>query len=331
MVKFIITSTLAAILALVITAEPNLVRVRRSVVTDQDMDSVSDKIRFGPNGQEICAVEDGENWYWTESDGFMICADSDTTNELNETVDDIIDEETEEDGELVLQGRRGGGDGGMTRQLGKKYNRWKIVTKMIAHIVADKTKGWSKKAIVKKMLNYGCHCFPGQKRARSVGGKGPAMDELDGLCRSQYQCHKCVQMEYGCDPDKVSYKAKFVGGKKKKPQPKSIECKDAKDTCSRQMCECDVHMAKVLKEKWSDEIHNRVYWREKKNMKKGGVFDYDSECETGISDPADQCCGDFPEVVPYSSSTKDCCAMKLFNVSTHQCCASSIVTLTGGC
>lgn len=221
---------------------------------------------------------------------------------------------------------------GPQRKLGVRYTRWKVVTKMIAHIVAKPS--LSKKQVIKKILNYGCHCFPGQKKFRSVGGKGPAMDELDSLCRAQYQCHKCVQMDTGCDPDNTPYTIQFKG---KKAMVKDVICKDEVGTCGRTMCDCDRNMANNLEKVWFNAgLHNSFYWGDKKNKKRNPYFDYEGTCvNTGMSAQPDACCGTFPDVLPYNQASKDCCIThegpKLFDFVTHTCCSGGVIATAGSC
>jgi len=233
-----------------------------------------------------------------------------------------------------MAGRNGGG-----RKLGVKYTRWKAVAKIIGHQVAKPT--LRKKDVIKKMLNYGCHCFPGSRKSRSVGGKGPAMDEIDGVCRSQYQCHKCVEMDHGCDPDQTPYKVQFKG-KKGQLAGKQIICRDEENTCARNMCECDKRMAENLDKIWFKEgAHNPFYWLDRKNVrkaKKAGteLFDYEGTCFTGQNSPSpDMCCGNFPDVVPFNAATKECCVVtegpKLFDPLTHTCCSGGLIATAGSC
>lgn len=228
--------------------------------------------------------------------------------------------------------------GGPGRKLGVRYTRWKAVARMIAHIVAKPT--LKKKDVIKKMLNYGCHCFPGGKKDRSVGGKGPAMDEIDGVCRTQYQCHKCVEMEFGCNPDETPYKAQFKG--KKTALQKEVICRDDLGSCARSMCDCDKRMAENLEKIWFvPDSHNAFFWGERKNRRKRGkagleTFDYEGTCtNTGMSPVPDTCCGSHPNVVPYNAATKDCCVQnggpKLFDPLTHMCCAGGLIATAGSC
>lgn len=219
------------------------------------------------------------------------------------------------------------------RKLGVRYTRWKAVTRMIAHIVAKPN--LKKKEVVKKILNYGCHCFPGSKRNRSVGGKGPAMDTIDGICRSQYQCHKCVEMEYGCSPDLNPYTVQFKG--RKNALQKEVICRDDEGTCSRSICECDRNMAENLEDVWfAANIHNGFYWKDRRNAKKNPTFDYEGTCNaSGLSAVPDSCCGNFPDVVPYNQASKGCCVSsegpKLFDSMTSECCSSGEIANIGSC
>lgn len=219
------------------------------------------------------------------------------------------------------------------RKLGMKYYRWKAVARMIGHIVAKPT--LSKKEVIKKMINYGCHCFPGGKKTRTVGGKGPAMDEIDGVCRTQFQCHKCVEMDTGCDPDATPYKAQFKG--KKGTLVKDVICRDTEGTCGRSMCECDKRMAENLEKIWFKEgMHNGYFWKDRRNAKRNPTFDYEGTCLVNGGSPVpDSCCGDFPDVMPYNAGTKDCCVQndgpRLFDPMTHTCCAGGLIATMGSC
>lgn len=225
------------------------------------------------------------------------------------------------------------GRGPTKRQLGMKYGRWKAAARMIGHIVAKPN--LKKKTVIKRMLNYGCHCFPGGKKTRTVGGKGPAMDEIDNVCRTQFQCHKCVELDTGCDPDTTAYKAQFRGGKK--ALVKQVVCKDPENSCKRQMCECDKRMAENLKKVWfKPDAYNLYHWNEKRNQKRNPTFDYKATCLVpGNSPQPDQCCGVFPDVIPYNQATKSCCVEeftgKLFNPMTHTCCAGGLIATFGSC
>lgn len=314
--------------------EDHLVRVRRSDENTADAD-------------EYCVTDDFLTVCYDSAEEAAAAEQAVSGAIADEEAEDEEEEETtsDTDGGLI-QARKGGKSSTQApapKKIGKKYLRWRGVVKMITHIVTDPK--LNRKQIIKRILNYGCHCFPGQKKFRSIGGKGPAMDDLDGLCRNQYQCHKCVEIDMGCDPDETPYKVKMLG--KKKSAIRDITCKDAEGTCGRALCDCDKEMAHNLADYWDINLHNLSLWRDKKNMKtmkkKGQqMFDYENTCRTtGMSPQPDKCCGNFPKVMPYFTATKSCCVElgqpKLFNPVTHKCCGSGaddgnqLVVLNGDC
>jgi hypothetical protein len=236
---------------------------------------------------------------------------------------------------FALETRSGGRKGsGPLRKLGVTYSRYKAVSRMIQHIVYNKT-ALTRKQLIRKMLNYGCHCFQGTKRARSIGGKGPAVDDIDSVCRAQYQCHKCIEQEMGCNPDSTGYKVKFIG--KRRDMVKDISCRQPENTCSRNLCECDKHMAFTLADIWTDDLHDTHYWMDKKNKRRNSVFDYDSTCvASNANSKADSCCGDFPTIVPYNSNDRNCCVDsngvgRTYDPMTSTCCPDLTVRPHGSC
>lgn len=219
------------------------------------------------------------------------------------------------------------------RKLGTTYSRWKAVSRMIQHVVQNTN--LSRKQLIRKMLNYGCHCFPGSKKRRSVGGKGPAMDEIDSVCKQQYHCHKCIELEHQCNPDKTGYRVKFIG--KRRSLTRDIVCRSAEGTCSRDLCECDKAMAYTLAGIWDDTKHNIFFWLDSKNKKRNPTFDYENTCvASGTGGGSNACCGDFPDVIPYDNNARQCCATdptkpRTYNPNSHDCCPSGGVSLIGSC
>ena len=228
------------------------------------------------------------------------------------------------------------------RKLGVNYNQWRSAGKMIAHLVALPS-GLTRREAILKVLNYGCHCFPGETgQIRSIGGKGPAVDNIDGVCKGQYNCHKCAALSFSCDPDKISYKAQFRY-LPTTPLTKTVICKDRENTCERAVCECDKHMAEkmaaVLSTSSSSSQHSQhsdYFWRTEQNIRRGETFDYENVCiANGWNAPPDACCGTGNEVIPFNSSAKGCCVSdgkvpKLFNPTVHECCEGEVANI-GSC
>jgi hypothetical protein len=338
-------------LIVAVSAEDTLVRVKRDTfglniasadnnpsISKSDNESAATAFDNADTSDEFqCVYKDlyGFEYIWDEFAG-----DEEGCNEEKRFIFDLeCREDCDEDkGECeeaaiehcinaqFMQGRNG-------RKLGMKYYRWKAVARMVGHIVAKPT--LKKKEVIKKLINYGCHCFPGGKKSRTVGGKGPAMDEIDGTCRTQYQCHKCVEMDTGCDPDNTPYKAQFKG--KKNALVKDVICRDAEDSCGRAMCECDKRFAENLEKIWFNQgAHNGYYWKDRRNARKNPTFDYENTCLIpGNSPQPDTCCGNFPDVMPYNAATKDCCVQnqgpRLFDPMTHTCCAGGLIATAGSC
>lgn len=174
-----------------------------------------------------------------------------------------------------------------------------------------------RKAFTRMMMNYGCHCFPSNKS--TVGGKGTPVDELDDACRTLYKCHKCVDIEHdsACQTDNGDYRYEID------PSDNSVTCtndinKHENAQCKIDLCECESKFVDNIYDIWVGEdstwSYNSDFWLDSKwvkNVEKGGqeIFDREGTCVITYQNiEADQCCGEFPNIVPYSSSEKNCCA-----------------------
>lgn len=224
-----------------------------------------------------------------------------------------------------------------SRKLGVVYNGWKAASRMLQHIVTNTE--LDRKRFIRKLLNYGCHCFPGTKSFRQVGGKGPSMDSIDGVCKQQFQCHRCLKIDSGCDADKTGYRAKFIG--KRRSVTRDVSChKNREGTCARQLCECDKHMAYTMKSVWNDTLHDNFYWLDKRNKKQNQVFEYENTCirkQNGNNANANKCCGNWPKVIPFNDDNRACCVgtdvtskPRIFDDGTHECCDGRL-TQIGEC
>jgi len=229
----------------------------------------------------------------------------------------------------------------------RKYNH---IVKMSYQMIKRQGDGTSLsyRELHKKLQNYGCHCFPGQKKA--TVGKGPAVDPQDNLCRDLARCHRCIDMQYNSrlgkndviDPDFAKYRFKIVDN--------DVSCQrntdKGKHQSIRDLCECDARFARELAKIWTDASYNRFYWHFPKSMKqiaKGkdiheydapevAKFDFEATCmETG-GGQADACCGVYPERYPYREGDKSCCDNKaIFNSMLSQCCPGGVVSDIGSC
>lgn len=313
-----------------------------------DYEGSGDYIDFGDSDEDSTDPEGAfvieYEYDLSQSDIDKIC-EYDTLNKLEELAgefdpNEIADVTCKGDADSIdslddcvsaCESQKAGGK--RRRKLGTTYSRWKAVSRMIQHVVTNTT--LSRKQLIRKMLNYGCHCFPGTRKRRSVGGKGPAMDEIDSVCKQQYHCHKCIKLVHQCDPDRTGYRVKFIG--KRRSLVRDISCKGEEGTCSRDLCECDKEMAYSLSDLWDDSLHSTYYWGDKKNINRNEYFDYEGTCKaTGNGGGSDACCGNFPNIIPYNSMDRTCCATdptkpRTYNPNSHDCCPSGGVNLIGSC
>lgn len=186
--------------------------------------------------------------------------------------------------------------------------------------------------MVKRVQNYGCHCFPGT--SRSAIGYGTPVDELDSACRTLQQCHKCVDIEFSnsCDVDfgKYRYAVDAVTG--------NVDC-SRNSGCKLAQCMCDAEFAYSLGSFWADADHNEFFWLGKKNKRaraKAGlaIMDPASTCTQSGGLEVDTCCGAaFPNKVPYESASRACCAVsgKTYDFATEECCVDGSVRSPGAC
>jgi len=176
---------------------------------------------------------------------------------------------------------------------GKKFSA------VIDFSLSQITTGLSSSVFNKRIQNYGCHCFPGNTRV--PGGKGPAVDDMDSLCRDLSRCRSCVAMNNPghVDADQGKYKYSVTGS--------TIDCSMNNDNGKLEQCECDKNFAIQLGNIWDDASFNTFYWMAKNNN--DPQFDAPNTCVSGgAAGVQDACCGSVPNWRPYNSAMYECCA-----------------------
>ena len=144
---------------------------------------------------------------------------------------------------------------------------------------------WDGSTVVKRMLNYGCHCFP--DNTKRAGGKGPVQDGYDALCKNLAKCQRCIEMDFVIDPYATRYKW-FVDS-----NTKEIRCSHPRNTeLQRSLCECDAKFAMDMGMVWEDNKWNSSLWHHRRNSD----FSLDTETvcvgmNNGVEN--DNCCGDY--------------------------------------
>merc|ERR1711988_368437 len=110
---------------------------------------------------------------------------------------------------------------------------------------------WTFDTFVKRIQNYGCHCFP--SAGRMPGGSGAPVDAIDEACRNLARCHSCVASDHGFVGriSQEKYRYAINAGE--------IDCSSNSDQQKLEQCQCDKKFAEDLGASWSDsnwDIHN---------------------------------------------------------------------------
>lgn len=215
------------------------------------------------------------------------------------------------------------GDSPIERTKRRSQRMTLLIAKVISGgTVVDQESGekMKSKEFIKRVNNYGCHCWARTKHEH-LSGKGKPLDELDGTCHSLRQCHKCINIEYdeaegahedGCDPVTTKYKAKLARLKDGSLEISCTNTMNKKGTnngdCKRSLCECDKQFAEDFAKQfaaWDESL-----W----NLEEQGK--YEEMCESSMRSAGvdrlmsgsgpDQCCGLYPFKKPFNSATHSC-------------------------
>lgn len=189
------------------------------------------------------------------------------------------------------------------------------------------------KNFIRKIFNYGCHCYPGGPRQLLKTGHGKPLDEIDTACQKHKNCYKCIKAlfndgswldETGCNPENTAYK--MVANLR----DYTVSCRVDQTSCRKSLCECDLQFATSITEIANfDQLHNHTY------LERNG-FDYASNCPRRGSNINEDiaCCGDkksFPSVDILNGKKDACCANLAYNSNREECCSPNVVTKVGNC
>lgn len=191
------------------------------------------------------------------------------------------------------------------------------------------------KNFIRKIFNYGCHCYPGGPRQLLKTGHGKPLDEIDLACQKHKNCYKCIRAIFnegswtsedspGCNPETTAYK--MVANMK----DYTVTCRDDQTFCRKSLCECDLEFATAVTDIENfDLVHNHTY------LERNG-FDYEKNCPkrgTQAAEPK-SCCGDkksFPAVDIMNGNKDSCCANVAYNSKRDECCSPNVVANLGNC
>lgn len=178
-------------------------------------------------------------------------------------------------------------------------------------------------------FQYGCYCFPENRDSAFPRNKyaGPALDELDQLCRNLFRATKCLNLEfqangwsetYGeCDATTEAYPFYFdstsgdpICGNPSRPQWATRE----KNACLLATCNLEaefvIAVTNLIK---SGFVRNQDYISVSNS-------DYDSIClpEAGTKPKGqfDQCCGTGLDSKPFNVLTRECCDGKIHDLGS---------------
>lgn len=193
------------------------------------------------------------------------------------------------------------------------------LVKMVHDQISRAGSSWDSKTVSKRIQNYACHCFPGNNRV--AGGAGPAQDGIDSLCKKLARCHKCISADYGISAitaewdaaiGKSTMKRRLAGwdediGKYRWSADANgdLTCAANDDQYKKDLCECDAAFATALGQQWNDADWNNAMWGNRKNS--DYTLDYDNTCVGAQGAQQTECCGFYPERMPFSVATQECC------------------------
>jgi len=158
--------------------------------------------------------------------------------------------------------------------------------------------------VSKRLQNYACHCFPGNNRI--AGGAGPAQDNIDWLCKKLAKCHKCISADYGISSFTSEWDADIGKYRWSADSNGDLTCDANDDSYKHDLCECDAAFATALGANWDDSNWDNSMWGNRKNS--GYTLDYDNVCVGFAGAEATDCCGTYPERMPFQTVSHDCCS-----------------------
>lgn len=188
------------------------------------------------------------------------------------------------------------------------------IVKMVHNQIARAGSSWDSKTVSKRLQNYACHCFPGNNRV--AGGAGPAQDGIDSLCKKLARCHKCISADYGISSFSAEWDADIGKYRWAADANGDLSCANNDDQYKTDLCQCDAAFATALGAQWNDADWDNSMWGNRKNA--GYTLDYDNTC-VGMAGPeSTDCCGTYPNRMP-------------FQTVSHECCADQSVATIGSC
>jgi len=164
--------------------------------------------------------------------------------------------------------------------------------------------------------NYGCYCWIDGADVGVIGG-GKTKDMTDHHCKELYRCYKCVNIDYAKNYTDVEYSVEFGMNA---DGDRQLDCGVNSKQDAENICECDKRFAEAIAEtvdsceagQVDDEKHGPYCMDDDLvTVTGGGSFDSRNQCEKAFPDhQKSQCCGIYPNRVPYDDDFAECCRME---------------------
>jgi len=171
-------------------------------------------------------------------------------------------------------------------------------------------------SLEERYTNYGCYCWIDGAGAGVIGG-GKTKDMTDHHCKELYRCYKCVNIDYAKNYTDVEYSVEFGMDNQGNRQ---LDCKVNSKQDAENICECDKRFAEAIAETrdaceagQNDDDKFGPYCMDDNlvTVTGGGSFDSRNQCEKAFPDhEKSQCCGIYPNRVPYDDDFAECCRME---------------------
>ena len=146
------------------------------------------------------------------------------------------------------------------------------------------------------ITEYGCWC----KLAYAGEGFGTPMDDIDSACKVFQHCRKCILIDAvtgdSCDPVNKNYE--LVSSASLVDIASGCATSNPLDICAAKTCSCEVQfVSQVLSIFFSAGTGYTSSY-----AYASGFFQAD-ECSVQVTGTTDwQCCGSYPEIMPYAKS-----------------------------
>jgi len=192
---------------------------------------------------------------------------------------------------------------GLAQEETPEARKFSHIVKMVHNRIAKAGSSWDSKTVSKRLANYACHCFPGNSRI--AGGAGPAQDGIDSACKTLAKCHKCISSDYGISAITSEWDENIGKYRWSEDSNGELSCANNDDQYKADLCECDAAFANELGASWDDSNWNNSLWGGRKNN--DYALDYDNTCVGSQGAQQTECCGSYPNRMPYNVAMQECC------------------------